>query len=748
MRNVTTWAYGIGLRLRNLLTKRISWTSGEADNPGPTHFVPQHVQSQDNEKTHNRIDHRDAHVNDVRFRFHNVQGLRDSRFRSYYLRRARTTCEILALAETNCLSESEGKWWSRDWLGNAGCFWTPAPSPPQGQHANTCRGMAILFSSTLGDIKASELWRDPEGRGLAVKACIHGHDTVIIAFHADCSSEEAQATSYHKLRQHVPMLPHHHYIWMLDANNVVNLRLDAKTSSNEPVRRNNVSGINAMNHCSAAWGGLRDAYRWLNPTGREYTRRQVDRKDPANRANDKVSWRRLDRILISPSLLKSGATPEAMHVRHIHPKDTDILAVRRAGSLSKWSDHSAVQLTMRFTNTKQAPARWSVPRHLLGDASLVNGEIRKLASSQNKERYTAKEDLTRILGRTRCFMRRKVWQEAKRRGQRMQLLRKWLAETERAIGDDKGQVGSMADIPNDEPTKAARVAHFLRRKEEIEEEMLEIVEEKQRHWLKDRSFDEFTTGETCSRAFFEEARNARVYSHIDHVKNKNGQKITGTGHIMRQAREHFGARGSIFNLNPEGTNNRDESDARARLLDAIQRDGKILTNEQSARLSIETVFSPENVQVAIDELQTNTTPGLDGWTAEYFRTAGQRVKDENDILGPSPLTHLISMAFIECAHAPGGGKLMPCMCTSVVSLIYKEKGLRNDLSKYRPIAVSSILYRIMAKAMVIAIRPILPSVTSDCQKAFKPNEVISDSTRLVQDTIQSLKQKKKRLQRR
>ena len=79
---------------------------------------------------------------------------------------------------------------------------------------------------------------------------------------------------------------------------------------------------------------------------------------------------------------------------------------------------------------------------------------------------------------------------------------------------------------------------------------------------------------------------------------------------------------------------------------------------------------------------------------------------------------------------------MPCMCTSVVSLIYKEKGLRNDLSKYRPIAVSSILYRIMAKAMVIAIRPILPSVTSDCQKAFKPNEVISDSTRLVQDTIQ------------
>jgi len=72
------------------------------------------------------------------------------------------------------------------------------------------------------------------------------------------------------------------------------------------------------------------------------------------------------------------------------------------------------------------------------------------------------------------------------------------------------------------------------------------------------------------------------------------------------------------------------------------------------------------------------------------------------------------------------GDMLDIMKTAVVSLIYKNKGLRKDLSKYRPIAVSSIIYRIMAKAMVIAIRPVLHTLTSTCQKAFKMEEMISD----------------------
>jgi len=80
------------------------------------------------------------------------------------------------------------------------------------------------------------------------------------------------------------------------------------------------------------------------------------------------------------------------------------------------------------------------------------------------------------------------------------------------------------------------------------------------------------------------------------------------------------------------------------------------------------------------------------------------------------------------------------MKVAVVSLIYKDKGTRDDYAKYRPIAVSSLVYRILAKAMVIAIRPLLHTITSSCQKAFKAEDVIGDSTRLVQDVIRYYEQ--------
>ena len=56
-------------RLRMLLARLITWTSGEAYVPGPVDRKPYK-----------------PHVNDVRYRFHNVQGLNDKRFREYYLR--------------------------------------------------------------------------------------------------------------------------------------------------------------------------------------------------------------------------------------------------------------------------------------------------------------------------------------------------------------------------------------------------------------------------------------------------------------------------------------------------------------------------------------------------------------------------------------------------------------------------------------------------------------------------------------
>ena len=80
-------------------------------------------------------------------------------------------------------------------------------------------------------------------------------------------------------------------------------------------------------------------------------------------------------------------------------------------------------------------------------------------------------------------------------------------------------------------------------------------------------------------------------------------------------------------------------------------------------------------------------------------------------------------------------ELIPEMRDSTVSLIYKDKGKRTDIGKYRPIAVNSIIYRIMATTIVVSMGPLLSTVTSANQKAFKPGELLSDNTRQVQDII-------------
>ena len=54
----------------------------------------------------------------------------------------------------------------------------------------------------------------------------------------------------------------------------------------------------------------------------------------------------------------------------------------------------------------------------------------------------------------------------------------------------------------------------------------------------------------------------------------------------------------------------------------------------------------------------------------------------------------------------------------------------------RPIAVSSVIYRILAKTIIISMRDVLPTVVSNCQKAFQQNQFITDCTRMVQDVME------------
>ena len=311
-------------------------------------------------------------------------------------------------------------------------------------------------------------------------------------------------------------------------------------------------------------------------------------------------------------------------------------------------------------------------------------------------------------------------------------------------------------------------------KNEMEDELAEFTRKEQQLWLDNRGYEEYTYGERCSRKFFDGMRTSMAFSHIKKAFSKTSNVCaTSTNEILGYIREFYCGTNGILNLshkhtlrsdrcekfldkyrndpelNREGETTENEKEnkntktrrrCRNVILKAIQADGKVLDKEQSISLKPENLFTPENVQKAIDALTTETTPGRDGWPAQFYKTIGKRVDTEDPDpekkttlkKQPSPLARLLTKVFLECAEK---GELFCTMKDSTVSLIYKEKGKRSDIGKYRPIAVNSIIYRIMAKTIVIVMSPVLGTVTSTNQKAFKPGELLSDNTRQVQDII-------------
>ena len=57
--------------------------------------------------------------------------------------------------------------------------------------------------------------------------------------------------------------------------------------------------------------------------------------------------------------------PHVISTKHITPTSADLLALKRTGSTSKWSDHSAVEIKIRYTQTPKEKRMWSYPRHIL-----------------------------------------------------------------------------------------------------------------------------------------------------------------------------------------------------------------------------------------------------------------------------------------------------------------------------------------------------------------------------------------------
>ena len=389
---------------------------------------------------------------------------------------------MLALAETNCDSDEDAREWSKGWKKASQAFWSLAP-PRDGKRGGSHRGMAILLADTLGKTDAREIYNDPGGRGLAISARIHNRPTIIIAYHADSHSDEEQRDGFLALKSALPHDPTCDYIWLMDRNNIPNETLDYKHAQGAPNSIQRPLGIAAMHGCATHWGGMRDAYRALYPRRRQFTRQHAPNGEPCH-------WKRLDCVMVSTGML-GKQIPCVTTVKHLYPGKKDLAVLRSVGSTSKWSDHAAVQCTVRYTDTTKPPRTWTFPAHLLKDADVVNGKLREQVTAAQGGNGSAVERLLRLLATARKYAETKVKADTQRHRGEMQDTLKKLRQCKKEIGDEFGAAGSLEKMPDCEErrrriaaTSTQRDAHRIR--------LRSLLETEQKRWYADRGYTRHT----------------------------------------------------------------------------------------------------------------------------------------------------------------------------------------------------------------------------------------------------------------
>ena len=84
------------------------------------------------------------------------------------------------------------------------------------------------------------------------------------------------------------------------------------------------------------------------------------------------------------------------------------------------------------------------------------------------------------------------------------------------------------------------------------------------------------------------------------------------------------------------------------------------------------------------------------------------------------------------------GRMTPSMCRAVLSPLYKDKGSPADRAMYRPISVTTIPYRILAKCVAQKLNLAVPTLVGDPQVGYCTGRSYDENVRIVRQTAHDI----------
>lgn len=139
----------------------------------------------------------------------------------------------------------------------------------------------------------------------------------------------------------------------------------------------------------------------------------------------------------------------------------------------------------------------------------------------------------------------------------------------------------------------------------------------------------------------------------------------------------------------------------------------------------EIFFSPikeDELQVAIKAFKKDKSPGLDGWTIEFFSHFYDIFKDD----------------LLRMVEATRISENINNVITSTFIALIPKKGQSASFHDYRPISLCNILFKIISKIIVERMKVVLNSFISNHQHVFLKDRNILDAVAMTQECLFSI----------
>ena len=134
-------------------------------------------------------------------------------------------------------------------------------------------------------------------------------------------------------------------------------------------------------------------------------------------------------------------------------------------------------------------------------------------------------------------------------------------------------------------------------------------------------------------------------------------------------------------------------------------------------------FEVSKVQFALKQMDSDTAPGRDGLPPMFYKKFWSKIG--HDISGAI-------LAVLNSSTIPND------LNHTFITLIPKIHSPRR-VTEFRPISLSNVLYKLVAKVLANRLKPLLPKLISEKQSAFMSERLITDNILIAHETLHYLR---------